>query len=320
MSDGQGPSAPGTLDDLANFLADTPEADSEPALEEEGQTADEPEEDNSDAETTDDAPADEEESSEDAKEPTSDVKYTVTVKGEDGADQTIEVDQKELISGYQRHADYTRKAMELSTREREVTQAVATKLQEGQNYYLEQAQMAHAAVRQLAGLRTPEEMAALAHSDPASWVAESQRQASIQRVLQQIEQGTQQERQQIERQQQEQKQQAYSKAWEELSKDGLDRPKLKAIFDTMKSKYQVPDERLANVMDPVLVRIMRDAAAYQALQDKKPAVMKKVQEAPKLPAARQAVPRQEQRNKALDAKFSSGKAKLKDLAAYLANN
>src|SRR4051812_2545212 len=133
MSDGQAGNSPGTLDDLANFLAYTPEADSEPVEEDEGQTSDESLEDNSDEETTDDAPAEEDESSEDA-EPTSDVKYKVTVKGEDGADTAIEVDQKELIAGYQRHADYTRKAMELSSREREVTQAVATKLQEGQNY------------------------------------------------------------------------------------------------------------------------------------------------------------------------------------------
>jgi hypothetical protein len=318
MENGQAGNGPETIDDLAQFLVDTPESDSEPALEEDGATSDEPLEDNSD-EPTEDAPADEEESSEDA-EPPSDLKFKVPVKGEDGVETTVEVDQKELIAGYQRHSDYTRKTMELADKEREVTQQVATKLEEGRTYYLQQAQMAHAAVRQLAGLRSPDEMAQLAQTDPASWVQESQRQAAIAGILQQIEQGTQRERADIERQQKEQQAKTYQTAWEALGKDGIDKPKLKAIFDVMKTKYAVPDERLAGVTDPALVRIMRDAAAYQGLIDKKASVVKKVAEAPRLPTARQSVPKQEQRNKALDAKFSQGKAKLKDLAAWIANN
>jgi hypothetical protein len=322
MESGQADTGPGTIDDLASFLADTPEADSGPEIEDEGQPSDEPADaDNSD-EPTEDAPADEDEESseDDAEKPPSDLKFKVPVKGEDGQETTVEVDQKELIAGYQRHADYTRKTMELADKEREVTQAVVQKLDEGRNYYLQQAQMAHAAVRQLAGLRTPEEMSALAATDPAAWVAEQQRQQAVQGILSQIEQGTQRERAELDRRDKELKAQAYEKTWETLSKDGIDKPKLKAIFDVMKSKYQVPDERLANVYDPVLVRIMRDAAAYQELKDKKATVVKKVAEAPKMPAARQSVPKNEQLNRQLNAKFSSGKAKLKDLAAFIANN
>jgi hypothetical protein len=65
---------------------------------------------------------------------------------------------------------------------------------------------------------------------------------------------------------------------------------------------------------------MRDAAAYQELKAKKAEVVKKAQDAPRLPAQRQSVPKNEQVNKRLDAKFASGKAKLSDLAAYIANN
>ncbi|SDN51818.1 hypothetical protein [Polaromonas sp. JS666] len=324
MSTGQAEQAPASIDDLAQFLVDTPEADaSDPTEEEEGQPSDEPQQDNSDEATDpdpaeDDAPEEDEES-EEAKKQTS-LKFKVPVKGDDGADTTIEVDEKELVAGYQRHSDYTRKTQELATKEREVTQAVATKLQEGQNYYMQQAQMAHAAVRQFAGLKSPEEMALLAQTDPAAWVQEQQRERFVASTLQQIEQGVQRETAQQEATRRQKEAEAYEATWEELKKDGLDKPALKKIFDTMQDKYKVPATRLANVYDPILVRIMRDAAAYQELKDKKASVVKKVQEAPKLPAQRQSVPKQEQRNKSLNAKFASGKAKLKDLAAYLENN
>lgn len=324
MSTGQAEQAPASIDDLAQFLVDTPEADaSDPTDEEQGQTSDESLEDNSeeanDSDPADDESPEEDEESEEAKKQTS-LKFKVPVKGEDGADTTIEVDEKELVTGYQRHSDYTRKTQELATREREVTQTVATKLQEGQNYYMQQAQMAHAAVRQFAGLKSPEEMAQLAATDPAAWVQEQQRERFVASTLQQLEQGIQRETAEQEATRKRQEAEAYEATWTELKKDGLDKPALKKIFDTMQEKYKVPPARLAAVYDPVLVRIMRDAAAYQELKDKKAAVVKKVQNAPKLPAQRQSVPKQEQQNKALNAKFASGKAKLKDLAAYIANN
>jgi hypothetical protein len=320
MSDGQAGNGPETMDDLAQFLVDTPDADSDPDAKEEGQPSDEPLADNSE-EQTEDAPADEEDdSSEDAEKPPSDLKFKVPVKGEDGVETTVEVDQKELIAGYQRHADYTRKTMELADKEREVTQVVAQKLQEGQGYYLQQAQLARAAVMQLAGLRSPQEMAQLAQQDPATWVAEQQRQAAVHGVLAQLEQGMQREQQQTAAQRQAAMQQEISKAWGTLGQKGIDRPKLVKIFESMTKEYSVPAEKLANVTDPALVLIMADAAAYRELKAKKAEVVKKAQDAPRLPAQRQSVPKNEQVNKRLDAKFASGKAKLSDLAAYIANN
>lgn len=324
MSTGQAEQAPESIDDLADFLVDNSDADAaEPTDEEEGQPSEESDEDNSDeaddTDPADDESPDEDEDSEDAKEQTS-LKFKVPVKGEDGADTTIEVDEKELVAGYQRHSDYTRKTQELATKEREVTQVLTTKLQEGQSYYMQQAQMAHAAVRQFAGLKSPDEMAQLAQTDPAAWVQEQQRERYVAATLQQIEHGLQRETAEQENTRKQSEAKAYEDAWTELKKDGIDKTALKKVFDTMRDKYQVPNERLATVMDPKLVRIMRDAAAYQELKDKKATVTKKAQDAPKLPAQRQSVPKQEQRNKVLNARFATGKAKLKDLAAYLENN
>lgn len=315
MTDGQTGDGPESIDSLTAFLVENPEADTEEELQ---STAEESEEDNSDSENPEDAPADddEDESSETAKEQPS-ATFKVTVKGEDGTDTTLDVDQKELISGYQRHSDYTKKSMALADREREVTQVLASKAEQQRDHYMQQAQLAHQAVRQLAGLRDPQEMAQLAQIDPAAWVAEQQRAAQINGVLQQLEQGVHHERAQSQQQYQQAKAQQYEKAWSELSKDGIDKPKLTSIFKTMTDKYGATAERLANVDDPILVRIMRDAAAYQDLLARKATVTKKAAAAPALPAQRQSVPRNEQKQQALTKRFATGKAKLGDLASFL---
>ena len=74
---------------------------------------------------------------------------------------------------------------------------------------------------------------------------------------------------------------------------------------------------LAVVGDAWSVLIMRDAAAYQELKDRSAAVTKKVQAAPKLPAARKSEPAADQRNQKLEKKFRTGNAGLKDLARFV---
>jgi hypothetical protein len=323
MENGQADTGPETIDDLAQFLVDNPEADgSEPAEEKRGKASEESQEDNSE-ESTEEATAEdesEEDTSEEAEKQPSGLKFKVPVKGEDGAESTIEVDEKELIAGYQRHADYTRKTMELGNKEREITQAVAKRLDEGQNYYLQQAQVARAAVLQLAGLRSPQEMAQLAATDPSSWAAETERANLVRGVIAQIEQGMQHEQQKSVAQRKAEADLQVSKAWGILGSKGIDKPALVKIYDTVREKYGVPAERLANVTDPALIEIFRDAAAYQGLKDKKAAVVKKAQEAPRLPAQRQSVPKNEQANKRLQQRFSSGRAKLGDLAKWIETN
>lgn len=314
---GQADDGPVSIDDVAQFLVDNPAAD----IEEEEQNSEESAEDNSE-ESSEEAASDDDsdkEESEQPKEKPSGLKFKVPVKGEDGSDSTIEVDEKELIAGYQRHADYTRKTQALGEREREVTQQVATKLEEGRNHYMQQAQLARAAVLQLAGLRSPQEMAQLAQTDPASWVVEQQRERAVHSVLQQLEQGMRQEGEKATREQMEAAQREASRAWGVLGQQGIDKPKLTEIYDKVSTKYGISKERLLGNTDPALVLLMRDAVAYQGLKDKKAEVTAKAKEAPKLPQ-RQSVPKNEQRDQQLSRRFNSGKAKLSDLAAYIANS
>lgn len=288
-------------------------------------TSKEPQDDDADEALVDPEvkPEDEEEKEEDPAPQTSLTK--VLIKDEDGLDKEIEVEQKELVAGYQRHADYTRKVQGLANREREATQVIAQKLQEGQSYYLQQAQAAQAAVVQLAGLRSDEEMAALAQSDPAQWVAEQQRQTAVRGVLSQLQQNVQYEQQRAQEEQQrlqaEQKQTAYQTAWDTLNRAGVTRDEVATVYKKAISEYGVSESALAELYDPKAVMILRDAVKYRELLGKKQAVTKQAQEAPKLPQSRPNTAQRTQVNKTLEARFSTGKAKLNDLVAWAnANN
>ena len=110
--------------------------------------------------------------------------------------------------------------------------------------------------------------------------------------------------------------QLYERAWGELQKDGIDKPALAKIYEGAHKAYGFTTDELGQVYDPRLVRMMKDAQAYQTLKAQKPAVTAKVAAAPKIPT-RQTSPEQDAKTRAVEQKFRSGKAKLNDLAALL---
>ena len=321
---GQAESAPVSdgLADLASFLSDTPEEESTEEIE---ALADESTSDEADTEESandeQDEPTDEPQGEADEEEPAPVEKITFKVKGEDGKEEVIEATPDELASSYLRQKDYTKKTQALAEREDQAVKYLTQKHDEIRNQYLTQAEVARAAVSQMAGLKSEAEMAQLANSDPAAWVAENQRQRQVMAFLNQLDTQIQGEKQaaQVEASQRELQTKAkmYENAWNELSKDGIDKPKLQKIYTEASKSYGFTDEELGGVYDPRMVRVLRDAAAYRNLQAQKAVVTKKVQEAPRMPN-RQASPAQDRREKALEQKFKSGRAKLNDLAAFLA--
>ena len=321
---GQAESAPetGGLADLASFLSESPETDS---IDEENEAetvdestgeADTEEAANDEQDIDPDAP----DEGEDADEPAPVEKITFKVKGEDGKEETIEASTEDLAKSYMRQQDYTKKTQALAERESEAVKFLTQKHEEIRSQYLSQAELSRAAIVQMAGIKTEDQMAELASSDPAAWVAENQRQRQINSYLnglnQQIEGEKQQAKAQADQRAQQQIRQQFDTAWTELSKDGIDKPKLQKIYSDVSSKYGFSNEELANVYDHRLVRALRDAAAYQALKAQKPAVMQKAQNAPRMPS-KQAAPAQVRRDQAIEQKFKSGRAKLNDLAAFL---
>ena len=313
------------LEGLAEFLSDKPEK--EPKGKDESTTADPAPEESDNAEEADDQADDldddDEESDDDEDdkpEPTPDRKIKVKTKDDDGAESEIEVSESELASSYLRQSDYTKKMQGLSQRENQAVQFLQGKHDEVRNQYMQQAEYTRAAVIQMAGIRNESEMAQLANSDPAAWVTESQRQQSIRNFLGQLDQQMTQEREQAQYQAQEQNSQslnrAREKSWAELSKEKIDKPALIKIYGDVTKTYGFSNEELGNVNDHRLVKMMRDATAYQALKSKAPEVTRKAQAAPPMPN-RQATPAQTRRDVELNARFKGGRAKLNDLAAYL---
>jgi len=317
--DGQAESAPesGSLNDLASFLADTPEEESndeEIEAQAEDETADS---DNSD-EANDEQ---DEEGSEESDEPAPvDKKITFKVKGEDGTEETVEASTEELASSYLRQKDYTKKTQALAERESQAVEFLRNKHDEIRNQYVTQAEVTRTALIQMAGLKSGDEMAQLAHSDPAAWVAENQRQQQVNAYLTSLDQqiGGEKHRaqQEAEARRNQGIQKQFTETWAELEKAKIDKPALAKIFEGVNKTYGFSQEELSNVYDHRLVKMMRDAQAYQALKSQKADVVKKVADAPRMPN-RQASASNERRSQALENKFKLGRAKLNDLAAYL---
>jgi hypothetical protein len=243
--DGQADLAPVSADEVAQFLIDNPDADGADEQEEIAPTDESPsDEDTDEPETDDDSPDDGEEDPAEKPDPTSGRKFKVTVKGEDGADLETEVDEKELIAGYQRHADYSRKTAELARREEQATEIVRAKVTEAQTHYVQQAQMAQALVARLAGLRSPEEMLELSRQDPAAYVAEQARQQQVHSMIAGLQNQWQQEQFRAQQDQQASLQQSFARCWGVLGQKGIDKPKLQHIFDSVSKDYGISQDRL----------------------------------------------------------------------------
>ena len=322
MENGQAESsAPETgLAGLVGFLSDKPEkesTDTEPL-----NTDEAPDEDNAGEENdeSDDEPEGDEPDDDDEPAPV-ERKIKVPDRHEDGTVTEIEVTEKELIASYERQAAFTRKTTALAEREHQAVQFLQTKHEEVRNQYLEQAAFARSAVEQMAGFRTESEMAQLAHNDPAAWVAENQRQQQIRSFLGTLDGNIKRERdqagEQSKAQQQRQYQQTIESSWAELAKEKIDRPALVKIYESTAKHFGFKPDEMSNITDHRVVKMMRDAAAFRELKARAPEVTRKAQDAPRMPAARQATPAQERQKQSLAKPFVGGRAKLNDLAAYL---
>jgi len=321
--DGQAQAPESSLDSLADFLADdTPpeESTEELALADESTINgddSEAEPQTEEAETEGEPEGDPEE---EAKPTTEEVE--VTVKSEDGSDTKIKVTKDELIKGYQRQADYTRKTQGLVERENQAVQVFHQKHSELRNDYLQRADFATQAIAQLAGFRSDAEMAQLAAQDPATWVQENQRQNQIRQILGTLEQQTQAERMNAAQQSQQwnesQLKMVKERSWIELQKDGFDKPKLQKTYESVMKNYGYEPKDFANVTDYRLVRMMADATKYRELKSKAPAVTQQAKAAPRV-QSKQTAAIGERQAQAINSKFETGRAKRQDLAAFMRN-
>jgi hypothetical protein len=229
------------------------------------------------------------------------------------------VTKDELVKGYQRQADYTRKTQGLVERENQAVQVFQQKHSELRDDYVQKAEFATQAIARMAGFRSADEMAHLAATDPSQWVQENQRQHQIREILGTLEQQTQAERQRASEQanqyQEQTLKQVKERSWAELQKDGFDKPKLQKTYEGVMKNYGYEPKDFATVTDYRLVRMMADAVKYRELQAKAPAVTQQAKAAPRI-ASKQTTPASRQ-DPARNERFRRGRASLNDLASIL---
>lgn len=244
--------------------------------------------------------------------------YAVTVKNEDGSEAVEQVTQEDLVKGYMRQADYTRKTTGLAEREREAVQVMSSQVDKARETYLTQLHEMQSVVSATMGLRSPQEMAAMASADPAEWVRESQRQQLISQVLGGIQQQTQHEHSQREQQAEQERARQRSDAWGHLGQKGFDRQKLDALYrDVEKLPYGLKYADLTPLLDHRMVFALSDLVEYHKLKASKPALAARVAKAPPVPQTKQHQPQQEKMRADARARVNKPGAGLRDLAAFI---
>lgn len=252
----------------------------------------------------------EEEAAEEQPKP----RYKAKVDGEE-----IEVDIDELINGYQRTADYTKKSQALAE-QRKVIEAERQHLEQVKQERQAYAQKLQALDQFLSQQNKGEDLEALKETDPIGYAVkvaertEREKQLAVVRA----------EQNRIAQQQQADQQQALQNHLKsEADKLNASIPELstpkgddirKQIREYAKSVGWT-DQELASVYDHRAVVALYKAMKFEQLQKSKPEIQKKVSQAPKmLKSGTSAPPTQSQQDKQLAQRLRQS-GKVKDAAA-----
>lgn len=255
------------------------------------------------------------------------LKFKVPVKGEDGAVTHVEVDEKELVAGYMRREDHTRKTQELATQETQAYDLISKRMSEGRENIAREIVKVRGVVQRLAALKDDSELAALAATDPAAYSSERARKDAVMAVMRELDDTINEQERQWKDEQRERDEKMRSAAWGELGRHGINKAKLGDIFTSIHKHFGVPMDDFANVKNPKVVLIMQAAARMKEIEGKAQNMRKggakqegqaaEKTASPQLPPPRQSTPQRDRQRKQMDAKFASGKASIKDLASLL---
>lgn len=344
---------PESFAEIGAFMDDNPEADlpddegapADAGTSDEDNPRDDPEDPETDPDQADDEPEEDDESDEgdDEGKPKGrqGEEFEVTVKGEDGADIKKKVSLQELKNGYIGKAEVTRRFQEVAEQRQQAFEIVQRKEAEARDKYHTEAAVAVRAVYELAGLMSPEEMAALAARDPQAAFQEQARQNAVLAKIEEVRGRVVADREQGTAQQQQAMREAAAAAWEVLSnpqakgfrQEPVKSEEVKPLFAAVNKHFKIPMERFANITDPALVLMMRSAVRYEEAKHKatggqqprkgqpeRDAQREPPKPARTIPPPRQQAPRESRESEKRNRVFASGRAKISDLAAYLNAN
>ncbi len=214
--------------------------------------------------------------SEDIQENSEEPIYTVTIDG-----TNYEVTQDELIQGYQRNADYTRKTQELAAEKQQTSDFVERSKKDVETKIAKLDQLNQAAQAQLQQEYAQVDFEKLYDEDPVEAARLEHKMRKKHEQLQQVQQQTQQlQMEEFNKYLQEQQKQLSVKLPE------LNHPEKGSQFKKQMRDYLSSQgfnaQEIDSVYDHRYVLLVRDAMAYRNLQKAKPQIKKKAVNAPKV--------------------------------------
>ena len=214
--------------------------------------------------------------SEDIQENSEEPIYTVTIDG-----TNYEVTQDELIQGYQRNADYTRKTQELAAEKAQSSDFVERSKKDVEAKLAQLDQLNQAAQAQLQQEYAQVDFEKLYEEDPVEAARLEHRMRKKNEQLQQVQQQTQQlQMEEFNKYLDEQRKQLNIKV-PELSHPEKGPQFQKQMRDYLSSQGFNKQE-IDSVYDHRYVMLVRDAMSYRNLQKAKPQIKKKAVNAPKV--------------------------------------
>lgn len=266
-----------SADEDSNEQPETVEAEAEDSAdyEEAAEAVDDDVVDADDVDTDDDSEVEEEE--------LETQRFTVKAAGEER-----EVTLEELMQGYQLGADYTKKTQEVAE-QRKAVEAEARAIQEAKQVRDTYAQRLQAIEQFLtSGQDSPEDLAAMKENDPIGYAVKVAELTEKKEQLAQVraEQARIAQQQQAEQQQNmarhvQQEAQKLSQVLPEFS-DPAKGEQLRSEIRNYGKSAGFTDAELSQVYDSRHVLMLHKAMMYDKLQKSKPAVNKKVAQAPKM--------------------------------------
>ena len=214
--------------------------------------------------------------SEDIQENSEEPIYTVTIDG-----TNFEVTQDELIQGYQRNADYTRKTQELAAEKQQSSDFVERSKKDVEAKLAKLDQLNQAASAQLQQEYAQVDFEKLYDEDPVEAARMEHKMRKKNEQLQQVQQQTQQlQMEEFNKYLQEQQKQLTIKLPElNHPQNGL---QFKKQMRDYLSSQGFNDQEIDSVYDHRYVMLVRDAMSYRNLQAAKPQIKKKAINAPKI--------------------------------------
>ena len=214
--------------------------------------------------------------SEDIQENSEEPIYTVTIDG-----TNYEVTQDELIQGYQRNADYTRKTQELAAEKQQTSDFVERSKKDVETKIAKLDQLNQAAQAQLQQEYAQVDFEKLYEEDPVEAARLEHKMRKKNEQLQQVQQQTQQLQMEEFNKYLEEQQKQLSIKLPELNHPEKGSQFKKQMRDYLSSQGFNAQE-IDSVYDHRYVLLVRDAMAYRNLQKAKPQIKKKAVNAPKV--------------------------------------